>query len=221
MRLGGRPEGQDPPASPAASQTPKWLERGLATGCWAARAGGAGKVFPFIFTASFPRKPVVSPGDHAQLPAGLQLGARVQQRVPSVRGASGPGLGDRQQSAGQPQPEPGDGVSSHGRAAPRAQGPWLGLRHRGRLGPYLCPGQCHQGPPELVPGAGAKYPARGPWPRLLLRRPHAPRRKDGARFGGSRLSHSCAEVCTVRAMSPWWTLEGTWPQGCGHFTGTG
>ncbi|XP_036859618.1 tectonin beta-propeller repeat-containing protein 1 isoform X3 [Manis javanica] len=57
-----------------------------------------------------------------------------------------PGLGHRQQSPGEPQPEPGNRVSSHRRAAPRAQGPGLGLRHWGGLGSHLCPGQCHQSP---------------------------------------------------------------------------
>lgn len=124
-----------------------------------------------VVTPSLPREPVVPPGSHAQLPAGLQLGARVQQRAPRVRGAPGPGLmltlgwgprglgscsglptaaptvpprprlglqqvcvlglGHRQQSAGQPQPEPGHRVSPHRRAAPGAQGAGLGLRHRG------------------------------------------------------------------------------------------
>lgn len=46
-----------------------------------------------VLGPSLPRKPVVSPGGDAQLPAGLQLGACVQQRAPSVRGAPGPGLG--------------------------------------------------------------------------------------------------------------------------------
>lgn len=45
-----------------------------------------------------------------------------------------PGLGHRQQSPGEPQPEPGNRVSSHRRAAPRAQGPGLGLRHWGEQG---------------------------------------------------------------------------------------
>lgn len=127
---------------------------------------------------SLPREPVVPPGGHAQLPAGLHLGARVQQCAPSVRGAPGPGLGlggradahsgvgdlggsgscsglptavptvppqpglglqqvcvpglgHCQQSPGQPQPEPGNRVSPHRRAAAGAQGAGLGLRHRG------------------------------------------------------------------------------------------
>lgn len=76
-----------------------------------------------------------------------------------------PGLGDCQQSPGEPWPEPGDGVSSHGCPASGAQGTGLGLWHWRRLGPHLCPGQCHQGPKEHVQGSG------GPRSRscLLLR----------------------------------------------------
>lgn len=43
---------------------------------------------------------MVPPGGDAQLPAGLQLGARVQQRVPSICGALGPGLGAQGWGAG-------------------------------------------------------------------------------------------------------------------------
>lgn len=53
------------------------------------------EVGPNTLGPSLSREPVVSPGGDAQLPAGLQLGACVQQRVPSVRGAPGPGLGAR------------------------------------------------------------------------------------------------------------------------------
>lgn len=40
---------------------------------------------------SLPREPMVPSRDHPQLPAGLQLGACVQQCAQSVRGATGPG----------------------------------------------------------------------------------------------------------------------------------
>lgn len=150
-----------------ASQTPKWIP-----------TLGASRYRCFS-----PREPVVPPGGHTQLPAGHQLGTRVQQRAPRVRGAPGPGLGrqgrgvgacpgvgdlggsgfllwsprcclhgppaavgpglqwvcipglgHRQQSPGQPQPEPGNCVSPHGCAAPGAQGAGLGLWHRGKQG---------------------------------------------------------------------------------------
>ncbi|XP_054574213.1 tectonin beta-propeller repeat-containing protein 1 isoform X1 [Eptesicus fuscus] len=97
-----------------------------------------------------------------------------------------PGLGHCQQSPGQPQPEPGNRVSPHRRAAAGAQGAGLGLRHRGGLGPHLHPGQCHQGSQEHIPGDGwrAGPPQRalecgrclagGRGPRLLLRPPPSP-----------------------------------------------
>lgn len=54
--------------------------------------------------------------------APLRLGQELQQK-------SVPGLGNCQQSPGEPWPEPGDGVSSHGCPASGAQGTGLGLRH--------------------------------------------------------------------------------------------
>lgn len=66
---------------------------------------------------SLPGLPTPTPADP------LQLGR--------LHRACVPGLGHRQQSPGQPWAEPGDGVSPHRRAAPRAQGARLGLRHRG------------------------------------------------------------------------------------------
>jgi hypothetical protein len=41
--------------------------------------------------ASLPREPVVPSRDHPQLPAGLQLGACIQQCTQSVCGTPGPG----------------------------------------------------------------------------------------------------------------------------------
>lgn len=64
-----------------------------------------------------------------------------------------PGLGHRQQSPGEPQPEPRNRVSSHRRAAPRAQGAGLGLRHRGECG-HVAVHPPEAEPPELGSPAG-------------------------------------------------------------------
>lgn len=108
------------------------------------------------------------------------LGQEPQQK-------SVPGLGDCQQSPGEPWPEPGNSVSSHGCPASGAQGTGLGLWHWWRLGPHLCPGQCHQGTEEHVQGSG------GPWPRSgLLLRPILTWRQGWFEPEGPELSLSCA-----------------------------
>lgn len=133
----------------------------------------AKKTLLMTLVASPSREPVVPSRDHPQLSPGLQLGARVQQCAQSVCGTAGPGegtagdwqrgrgsplqlgqelqpssvpgLGDCQQSPGEPWPEPGDSVSSHGCPASGTQGAGLGLRHwseytshLGRFGGAVC-----------------------------------------------------------------------------------
>lgn len=191
----------------------QWLCRPEA-GPWA-RAWASPPAMP-----SLHREPVAPPGGRARLPAGLRLGARVQQRAPCVRGAPGPGLGSgpwgaraplpsphchsplpppppapqqsgpglqqvclpglghRQQSPGQPQPEPGNRVSPHGRAATAAHRAGLGLRHRGEPpAEGGRPGQgskgtlCVLGPPGLqlawVGGKPRRSPQGSPGPSRL------------------------------------------------------
>ena len=86
-RAAGGMQRETPPVSwsdPPALQTPKWIP-----------TLGASRYWRFS-----PREPVVPPGGHTQLPAGHQLGTRVQQRAPRVRGAPGPGLGRQGRGVG-------------------------------------------------------------------------------------------------------------------------
>lgn len=113
-----------PPSSPGWATPGKRGDRGTVAAhpaLQARRPGPHGGSRP-----SVPREPVVPPGGHAQLPAGLQLGARVQQRAPRVRGAPGPGLGpawggvggERGWGAGFPleSPLPPPGITAEGQA---------------------------------------------------------------------------------------------------------
>lgn len=113
------------------------------------------EVGPNTLGPSLSREPVVPPGGDAQLPAGLQLGARVQQRVPSVRGAPGPGLGAR-----------GGGVRGGGRRRTLALGAWG------------APGSC-SGLPAVIPAVPPELGA-GPSPGLCSRSGLSPTRSRGA-----------------------------------------